>query len=670
MNKSYKDALSDAISAVNPQAIATVMGPDNEDNQNVDYLAMGNELITDEERRSLSRKKNDLNSLIMQRIAEKVKNDTIIACQEIIDKNSAAQKELIDVAQKAVEDEVTGLHNQIAAKGGAASKTKMIEAKQKFDEDLDVLIKGQKAINAANVQIVKAEQGAEKVQEDFQEQDTTDIEVATKMEKQLAIFENQRKRAEAKLKRDSREITNHFQGTEGELSSDTKRDVTELKLPKRIDKEDGAKEFANSLKTYVKNRTESHGVVTVYMLRTMDDVDPSNGNRYKPPSIDDYSSVSDVLVHKLKKQNKELYEELKKHLESTKQGWILTKLLTKATLDLGSDAESITVAEGDGLSAIYAIVRLYFKQNADWQDLIKDRLTQNIPLFGNGSPLNVINEILPDLHTCNTAGIMLAWGTYGEKIVEMLKEDDDIAIAIAGWRVGGEKIKAMKDRQNSVNDIIDLLAVVETVCTHIESKEQIPEKRQEKWKKMANAIQINNPDIAARFQTEACDGKGRVVSKPTLNKPDGMCNAMDCNRSCGQNKNKKGYNRFCDGCWSAAIAKKAVILCKDGFQFKTEYKKELDKKRTFDGNQSKHRGNNQKKRKHETANLVLDKKQQKKLKQALSASERLIMSSSGSKQTPTEEALSGKKNEGQESQNALKKVQAAHQMFKNRPARR
>ena len=77
MNKSYKDALSDAISAVNPQAIATV----------------GNELITDEERRSLSRKKSDLNSLIMQRIAEKVKNDTIIACQEIIDKNSAAQKE-------------------------------------------------------------------------------------------------------------------------------------------------------------------------------------------------------------------------------------------------------------------------------------------------------------------------------------------------------------------------------------------------------------------------------------------------------------------------------------------------------------------------------------------------------------------------------------------------
>jgi len=81
MNKSYKDALSDAISAVNPQAIATVMGPDNEDNQNVDYLAMGNELITDEERRSLSRKKNDLNSLIMQRIAEKVKNDTITCIQ-------------------------------------------------------------------------------------------------------------------------------------------------------------------------------------------------------------------------------------------------------------------------------------------------------------------------------------------------------------------------------------------------------------------------------------------------------------------------------------------------------------------------------------------------------------------------------------------------------------
>lgn len=662
--KSYKEALNTASEALTPIALATVMGPGNDDESNVDFKAMVQENSTEEERKSYGRNKNDLNTLIMKKIIEKTKAEAIAACQAEIDKRSVAQKDLLEKASEEVEKEVEELTQDTSSKCDSTNKAKIKTARTKFQADLLFLVEKYKAINSAKKRIDALQEEIDQVQDEYTDEQVNKYEVQKEIQEKVGVYESGQKQAEKRLKREKQALNNYFQGTEGEVSSDVKREVTPLKLPKAIDKEDGARQFGDAVRSFLRNRTEDYGIVTVYVARLLKDLNPSTGERYRPPAVNDYTEVPTVLSDKLKVESKNLYEQLRMALKETKQDHILKRILMKTKLGHGPNGESIKVEEEDGLSAIYAIVKLYFHQDADWQDLVKARLTNAIPLFMQGSPLVAVEEMTDDLLECSRCGILLPWGSYGERIVDILSKHDDITHAISDWKLGGAKLNIM-NRQDSVLDLIDMLSTVEQICKHIESKEQNPQKRQQHWKKMANSIAIKDPALAARFASEACGNQGRVKSTAAP-VSDGRCNKKGCNKE--TELNDRGHpQRFCKSCWDEAKSRKAEILCKDGFRFQTAYNSKISGKSGKGGKGGKGKGGQ--KRKYEAANSSFSKNQVKKLKKAMNAFQELAEGSERAKdpgERPTVAAMAGGKQEHSTPTEMLKLAQQANAIFKSK----
>ena len=660
--KSYKAALTTASDALKPTAFATVMAPGNL-NSDFDALVKANSTAT--ERRNLRSKQNDLNTLVMQRIAEKVQQDAIKACQAEADKKSAAQKDLLEKASEEVEKEVEELTQDMSSKCDSANKAKIRTARDKFKADLLFLVERYKAINKAKTSIEALQEQIDEVPEAYTEEELKKYDTHKEMQEKVSVYESGQKQAEKRLKREKQAMNNYFQGTEGEVSSDVKREVTALKLPKGIDKEDGARQFGDAVKAFLRNRTEDYGIVTVYVARLLKDLNPSTGERYRPPAISDYTEVPTVLSEKLKVECKNLYEHLKLALKETKQDHILKRILMKTKLGHGANGESIKVEEDDALSAIYAIVKLYFHQDADWQDLVKQRLLNAIPLFMQGSPLVAVEEMTDDLLECSRGGILLPWGSYGEPIVDILSKHDDITHAISDWKLGGDKLSTMSNRQDAVLDLIDMLSVVEQICKHIESKEQNPQKRQTHWKKMANSITIKDPALAARFRSEACGNQGRVKSGAAP-VSDGKCNKKGCNEETELN-NRGLPQRFCKSCWDEAKGKKAEIVCKDGFRFQTAYNPKLNGKGGRGGKGGK--GKEGQKRKYESASSSFSKNQVKKLKKAMHAFQELAGGTERATdpcKKPTVAAMAGEKQEPSASSEMLKLAQQANAIFSSK----
>ena len=115
----------------------------------------------------------------------------------------------------------------------------------------------------------------------------------------------------------------------------------------------------------------------------------------------------------------------------------MTKIQTP--LNLGYHGKTnVYCMEGDGVSALYAIMMHYRPCDSVHVRSLKHTVSNAYLLFRKGDPEQVCNDLAHSIKECITLGVRLDWDITGQRITEIMSTRDDFGLYINKFMDGGD----------------------------------------------------------------------------------------------------------------------------------------------------------------------------------------------------------------------------------------
>ena len=267
---------------------------------------------------------------------------------------------------------------------------------------------------------------------------TTDLDEWRLQEGDTSSFSREQRNLTDHIRAIESQIKRHYHTSQAMVTMErgdkdsSERDTTFI-IPMGVEKGRGEEAGLSALR-YLKARIVQNffWIAFPYVYRVVKDY--HKGQFWNPPTkADGYATVPEWHRSEYSEASQHIWDAL--NTKANKD--LMVKIQTP--LNLGYHGKtSVSCMEGDGVSALYAIMMHYRPCNSVHVRSLKHTMSNAYLLFRKGDPEQVCNNLAHTIKECITLGVRLDWDITGQRITEIMSTRGDYGLYINKFMDGGD----------------------------------------------------------------------------------------------------------------------------------------------------------------------------------------------------------------------------------------
>ena len=267
---------------------------------------------------------------------------------------------------------------------------------------------------------------------------TTDLNQWRLQEGDTSSFSREQKNLTDHIRAIESQIKRHYHTSQAMVTMErgdkdsSERDTTFI-IPTGVEKGRGEEAGLSALR-YLKARIVQNffWIAFPYVYRVVKDY--HKGQFWTPPTkADGYATVPEWHRSEYSEASQHIWDAL--NTKANKD--LMVKIQTP--LNLGYHGKTnVSCMEGDGVSALYAIMMHYRPCNSVHVRSLKHTMSNAYLLFRKGDPEQVCNNLAHTIKECITLGVRLDWDITGQRITEIMSTRGDYGLYINKFMDGGD----------------------------------------------------------------------------------------------------------------------------------------------------------------------------------------------------------------------------------------